>query len=190
MFRTGRSDLAILKLSAWYTSSYEEISLLCRSPYIPAVSRDEHGLSPNMRLKTVFLAKLMATIPLCSIPIDHLGLLHNTYLMKMIIPHLQSETQALAKIMTVCKFSNKAGRKVLREYAEPRELIACALDRQAKYASLIKHVKFFEHRIMWPAPVFSCPQLLNIFSLYLVNTSLFASSLRLFLSPKLQGVWI
>jgi len=70
-------------------------------------------LSLDMPLDTEFLAELSATTPLCSTPIDHLGILHNTYLTQMIIPHLQSEPQALAKIMTVCKFFNKVGRKLL-----------------------------------------------------------------------------
>ena len=82
-----------------------------------------------MPLDTECLAELLATTTLWSIPINHRGVLHNTYLTQLITPQLQSEPQALAKIMTVCKFCNKAGRKVLWEYAELRELIACALDR-------------------------------------------------------------
>jgi len=95
--------------------------------------------------------------------------------------------------MSVCKFFAKVGRKVLWEDADPRELITCAADRQAKYACLIKHVKFFEQRAMWPAPVLSCPQLPNIQSLQIDNISLFASNsqqLRLFLSSELRELCI
>lgn len=60
---------------------------------------------------------------------------------------------------------------------------------------MIKHVKFFDHRMMWPAPVNNSPRFHEIRSLQIYNTSLFASSsaqLRLFLSPELQElcIWI